>query len=205
MINTLQQELKRVSRTTKGTELTEAKARSKRLLFAEMGVSSTNLLFDSTLAADFLEPEILYILKDDPERDTGIMYTRVPTDAQTSTIGESSQGNRTRLDTDQDDDDQHSFIQGFELNDLDHIQSGSQRVINRLPYFIHDLKRWSTGFDVIKYKRAMHLLAKESLAKAMGDEMVTARGTLRQRKPKAVSSVTKRVARKRGVSRGLQS
>lgn len=198
-------ESKRVKRTLKGLELTEAKSRSKRLTFAEMGLSSTNLVFNSDLASDCLDPEILEILKDDPDKDHGIMYTRVPTDAQTSTIGESDRGGAKSLDTDTDDDDQYQFIQGFELAALESIASGSERIIDRLPLFIHDLKRWSTGFKVAGYYKAEKLRAKKALAACMGDELVTTRGTLRQRKPKAVSSTTKRTPRKRNAKKGLQA
>ena len=168
----VQVEAKRVSRIIKGNELQEAKARAKRLGFAEMGISSTNLCFDSKLAEQHLDKEILEILKDDPDKDTGIMYTRVPVDAQTSTIAESDTGGMKSLDTDADDNDQHSFIEGFDLHELDHIASGSMRVINRLPYFIHDLKRWSSGFNISKFKKAQGLHKRKLYAAAFNPEQV---------------------------------
>jgi len=130
---------------------------------AEMGVSSTNLLFDSELAGTFLSDEILDILKIDPEKDSNIMHTRAPVTPQTSTIGESDHGGSKPLDLDQDDDQQAGFYSSYDLNILDHIQSASMRIIDRLPLFIHDLKRWRNGFDLVKFKRAQHLLQKQRL------------------------------------------
>lgn len=215
----LQTESKRVSRVLSGTEGVEARARNKRLGMAQMGLSSTNLVFDSSLASQYLDPEILDILKDDPEKDSGIMHTRVPVEqvesngvkvslnqlhCLTSGIAESdTTGGYKSLQTDSDDDEfEHvAFYDRQELAELDHIASGSLRVIDRLPFFIHDLKRWSNGFNPIKFKRAESLQHKAFRASYMPAEQITKRGkvsTRRMRQPR-------RVPRKRSHSTGLQA
>jgi len=181
-LHRVQQEAKRVSRTLKGLESTEARARAHRLSFAEIGISCTNLVFDKDLAESNLSPEIVEILKDDPEKDTGIMHTRVPTNAQTSTIAESDRGGMKSLVTDLDDDTQTEFYTAFDLNELGHIQSASMRVIDRLPLFIHNLKRWSNGFDLVKFKRAEGIRKKEFINAAIPAKNLTKRGKITTRR-----------------------
>jgi len=118
------------------------------------------------------------------------MHTRVPTDAQTSTIAESDRGGIKSLDTDADDNDQHSFIEGFDLNELDHIQSASQRIIDRLPLFIHDLARWSSGFNVSKFKKATDLRKRKLYSMAFDPDKVNQKNfniiTRRKRMPRRI-------------------
>jgi len=156
------------------------------LTMAEMGISSTNLLFNSELASEFLSDDILAILGDDPEKDSNIMHTRSKTTPQTSTIGESDHGGSKPLDLDADDDNQVGFYSGYDMSVLDHIQSASMRIIDRLPLFVHDLERWRNGFDVIKFNRAEHLDKRKRYAAAFNPEQVNQQ-TLKiitRRKPK---------------------
>ena len=190
-----QNELQRCQRTLTGLELTKAKATSHRLDMAVMGISTSNLVFDSDLASQYLDPEVLEILKDDPEKDDGIMYTRVPTDAQTSTIHKSDKGGSKSLDLDSDDDEQIQFMNHNDLDQLDRVFTGTENVINQLPYFIHDLKRWRNGFDSLKFYRNEKLLEKQRLSACVDADNLTVNGTIRKRKAETKPR-RKRVPRK---------
>ena len=174
-------ELNRCERTLSGNELKLARMTAFRASMAELGVSSTNLVFDTELATSVLSPEIVSILKDDPEQDDSIMRSRIPVTAQTSTIAESDQ---VRLDI---EDIPSSGISGTEV------------VADRLKYWVHDLKRWSSGFDVIKFKRSQHKRAKELLALTVPAENLTTRGKVMTRK----KPVPRRVPRKVQHNTGL--
>jgi len=199
--NTIRQEAKRAKRTLKGTELKIAEACTHRLTMAEMGISSTNLLFDSDLAGTFLSSEILDILKDDPEHDSNIMRTNVPKTPQTSTIAVSSASGSKGLDLDQDDDEQKQFFNHHDLDQLDHIFSGSENIIDNLKFYIHTLKRWKNGFNIIKFRRANHLRIKRALAEYIPEGNLTKRGKVTTRRARRPSRVT---AKHRAMS-GLMS
>ena len=204
MINQI--ELQRCERVLTGVELKKARYTNRRLEMSAIGISTSNLVFDSELAQEYLSSEILEILKDDPEKDDGIMYTRVPVTAHTSTIHKSDRGGSRSLDLDHDDDEQLQFMNHHDLDQLDHIFSGTENVINQLPYFIHDLKRWSKGFDVLKFYSNERLLTKQRLAACVSAEALTVNGTIRKRaietKPRR-KRVPRLANRKHQVSSGL--
>jgi len=193
--NTIQQEHKRNTRTLKGLELKKAQACTHRMTMAEMGISSTNLLFNSELAGTFLSDEILDILGDDPEKDSNIMRTNVPRTPQTSTIAVSSTSGSKSLDLDHDDDEQIQFFNHHDLDQLDHIFSGSENIIQNLKFFIHDLKRWKAGFNIIKFRRAEHLASKRFIAEAVGSDNLTKMGVVRTYKKETRQRMPRRKPR----------
>ena len=186
----INQELQRCSRTIRGTELRLAEARAHRLTMAEMGISSTNLVFDSDLAESFLDRDVLDILKDDPDMDSGIMHTRVPVNSKTSSIAESDQGGVKPLDLNADDDQQGSFMSRHDLNILDQMFSGSERVIQQLQFFIHDLERWRKGFDPVKFMRSEHKFKQAARLACIPDANLTKRGKVTTRRRRRPSRVT---------------
>lgn len=66
---------KRVHRVLGGIELARAEHKAHSIRMGAMGISTTNLVFDSELLPD-LDPEIIKILKTDPTHDENIMYPR---------------------------------------------------------------------------------------------------------------------------------
>ena len=208
-------ELQRCERVLTGTELKKARYTGHRLDMAAMGISSSNLVFDSELASEYLSPEILEILKDNPEGDDSVMTPHIPREVSThngvkvslsgglhfkeSGISDSTQS--FKLDTAEDDDLDNGLIP--ELSE--DINSGAVRVLENLKFYVDEKQCWRYGFNPIKFARQAHLITLAGNRLMLDDEHITTRGTVRQRAPRKVSSATKRVARKRGIARGLSA
>jgi len=206
-----QGEDKRVHRVLGGTELARAEHKAHSIRMGAMGISTTNLVFDSDLLPD-LDPEIIKILKTDPTHDENIMYPRCPggnlawaPDGQISTTERSSSGGKDNYNTYSIDqwekfginqgmldlpvynpvNKEHDDKRRAEHDTFLHansVRSSTMSVIDQLPYWIHDLERWKNGFNPVKYRRSLHALKKAHKTAVHGAERVNRAGEVITRK-----------------------
>ena len=118
------------------------------------GLNKDNLIIDSELARASLSPDVLKVLR--TGLDEVAMPLRVPINPHTCP----AVGTDTK----------------------DTADSGTQGIINNLPLYIHDLRRWSKGFNAVKYYKHQARIKKDALATYIDSEHLTKDGRLLTRK-----------------------